>query len=530
MHSNSHVGVILAIIIAFVPVLSVGYLLDNYYVRTHETELIQAPVNDIAREAQAAVYEAIDLMNRVVGASPSLCTSSFVNNLGRQMQQARYVRQVVVENRAGVQYCSALAGEMTYEAISGDLSIPGRTETLSAVRMKSEKISLLKITRTIDKNRQISAFVIINPQLAQGELPVELSDASMFRISLTQGTDLFVIGDPQLFDNNASDKYVIANAIAGDVPLSVEVAIPFAVLRAEYSGIYIGMVIFASLIGASILVLALRFVQRSKTPAFDLEHAIACGMIVPYYQPVIDITTGRISGCEVLARWEKPNGEIISPAVFIEYAELTGLAIPMTISIMERVKSDLERLAGTDPGLKISINLFEGHFRDGTIIDDVQAIFADSTISFRQLVFEITERHPLGNDQQASRVINGFHALGCRLAMDDVGTGHSNLAYIQTLGVDIIKIDRVFIKNITSEQTSAPVLDGLIKMAQELGAGIVAEGIETEAQALYLRARGVRDVQGFLFAPALPAAKYLAMVRALNHKPDKQADQHQDAA
>ncbi|VAW21812.1 diguanylate cyclase/phosphodiesterase (GGDEF & EAL domains) with PAS/PAC sensor(s) [hydrothermal vent metagenome] len=530
MHSNSNIGVILAIIIAFVPVLSVGYLLDNYYVREHEVETIQVPINNIARETQAAVYEAIDLMNRVVGASPSLCTASFVDVLGSQMQQARYVRQVIVENREGVQYCSALAGEVSYDSVSDQIYIPGRAETLSVVRIKGDKMPMLKITRTIDQNRQVSAFVVISPQLAEGELPAAIRDASMFRISLTQGTDLLVIGDPQIFDSVASDKYVIANAFAGDVPIRIEVAVSFAVLRAEYSEIYIGMVIFTSLVGAGILIMTLRFVQRSKAPSFDLEHAIATGAIVPYYQPVIDIATGRISGCEVLARWEKPNGEIISPAVFIEYAEVTGLAIPMTISIMERVKADLEQLSRTDPGLKISINLFEGHFRDGTIIDDVEAIFADSAISFRQLVFEITERHPLGNDQQAIRVINGFHALGCRLAMDDVGTGHSNLAYIQTLGVDIIKIDRVFIKSITSEETSAPVLDGLIKMAQELGAGIVAEGIETEAQALYLRARGVRDVQGFLFAPALPAAKYLDMVRALNHSQQVIASQHQDAA
>jgi len=529
LQSNSNIGVLLAIIMAFVPVLSVGYLLDNY-VRMHEGELVQEVVNDVSQEAQAAVYEAIDMMNLVVGASPSLCTTSFLDNLGRRMQQAKYVRQVLVADRTGVQYCAALAGDVTYQAISDQLPIPGRAETLRAVSMTGMKIPMLKITRMIDQNRQISAFVIISPRLAQGRLPVQVSDASMFRVSLTQGSDLLVVGDPKTFDSTASDNYVIANAFAGDVPLRVEVAVPFELLRTGYAEIYVGLVVFASLVGAGILVLTLRVVHRSKIPAFDLEHAIATGAIVPYYQPVIDITTGRISGCEVLARWKKPNGEIISPAVFIEYAEVTGLAIPMTISLMETVKADLEQLSRTDPGLKISINLFEGHFRDGTIIDDVQAIFADSDISFRQLVFEITERHPLGNDEQAIGVINGFHALGCRLAMDDVGTGHSNLAYIQTLGVDIIKIDRVFIKSITSQQTSSPVLDSLITMAQELGSSIVAEGIETEAQALYLRARGVRDVQGFLFAPALPVAKYLEMVRALNHQPVEPPGQQQDAA
>ena len=106
-------------------------------------------------------------------------------------------------------------------------------------------------------------------------------------------------------------------------------------------------------------------------------------------------------------------------------------------------------------------------------------------------MFEITERHPLGDADQANSVIAGLHALGARLAMDDAGTGHSNLAYMQTLGVDVIKIDRVFVDMIKPNTAQVPVLDGLIAMARDLGTEIVAEGVETEAQALYLRNRGV---------------------------------------
>src|SRR6185312_14672636 len=123
----------------------------------------------------------------------------------------------------------------------------------------------------------------------------------------------------------------------------------------------------------------------------------------------------------------------------------TGLAIPMTITLMQQVRQDLADLCESYPDLKISINLFAGHFRDTSIVEDVRAIFCGSTIAFRQLVFVITERHPLANSMSATSVICGLHALGCRLAMDDVWTGHSNLAYIQTLGVDVIKIDRFFI-------------------------------------------------------------------------------------
>jgi sensor c-di-GMP phosphodiesterase-like protein len=194
---------------------------------------------------------------------------------------------------------------------------------------------------------------------------------------------------------------------------------------------------------------------------------------------------------------------------------MTGLAIPMSISLMDQVRADLGELSAQMPALKISINLFEGHFRDGGIVEDVRAIFGDSKIGFRQLVFEITERQPLANSRVASSVIAGLHALGCRLAMDDVGTGHSNLAYMQTLGVDVIKIDRVFIDMVKADTQQVPVLDGLISMCRELGTEIIAEGVETEAQALYLRRHGVVMAQGFLFAPALKVKAFCDLAQAL---------------
>jgi sensor c-di-GMP phosphodiesterase-like protein len=183
---------------------------------------------------------------------------------------------------------------------------------------------------------------------------------------------------------------------------------------------------------------------------------------------------------------------------------------------MQQVRDDLSDLCRDMPTLKVSINLFEGHFRDTTIVDDVQAIFGGSPINFSQLTFEITERRPLGNSGQAHTVIAGLHALGARLALDDVGTGHSNLAYLQTLGVDILKIDHVFVDMVKEQTAQVPVLDGLILMARDLGTEVVAEGVETDAQAFYLRARGVHQAQGFLFAPALKLESFKLLAYALN--------------
>jgi sensor c-di-GMP phosphodiesterase-like protein len=316
-----------------------------------------------------------------------------------------------------------------------------------------------------------------------------------------------------------SQEYLGAQSYAGELPIKVQFALPFNSARAGYTDLDVVFTVIACFASACLLLLALWYARKSRVPAFDLERAIGRNEIKPYYQPVINLRTGELIGCEVLCRWEKPNGDVIPPGVFIDYAENSGLAVPMTLSLMQQVRYDLSELSQKMPHMKISINLFEGHFRDVGIVDDVQAIFGNSAINYDQLVFEITERRPLENSAAVNSVISGLHALGARLAMDDAGTGHSNLAYIATLGVDVIKIDRIFVDMIKPGTTQVPVLDGLIAMARDLDCEIVAEGVETEEQAIYLRSHGVIQAQGFIFAPALKIGAFRELALALDSSP-----------
>lgn len=505
---------LLAAIAAFFPVMAVDYLLDNY-VRVRERTLLQQAVDGLAERIQAAAYGAVSSLRRVLADSPSLCTPTFISNVHKQMEQSLHLKQVLVENADGVQYCDAFGRQVTYSPLSEKLSISGHTETLQVVQLGDLDMPALKLTQSFGAARTVSAFVPVLNDEADA-LSSGVKATTMIRLSLTDGMPIVTVGDASAYDDRGNAEFVFAEAFAGEIPLRAEAAVPFAMVRTEYADLDAGFTIVACLMSAAFLVLALQYVRRSQLPAFDLERAIAAGELKPYYQPVINLRTGTLAGCEVLCRWEKPSGEIVPPGAFIDYAEVTGLAIPMTLSLMQQVKSDLSDLCREMPDIKISINLFEGHFRDGTIVEDVQAIFGGSPISYRQLVFEITERRPLENSMQANSVIAGLHALGARLAMDDAGTGHSNLAYMQTLGVDIIKIDRVFVDMIKAETTQVPVLDGLISMARDLGTEIVAEGVESEAQALYLRARGVVMAQGFLFAPAIRLGPFKELARALN--------------
>jgi len=513
----SNILTLLAAILAFLPVMGVDYLLDNY-VRVRERAQVQRSVDAITDRIQNGAYDGIASLRQILADSPSLCTPTFVANVHKAIEQSLYLKQVLVESADGTQYCDGFSETVSYSPLSASLAIPGHTETIAVGKLGDLSTPALKISQTFGTTRMVSVFLPIVSSDAKGLLS-RFKPTAMVRIALTNDTPVLVAGDPSAYDDRNGTEFIAAEGFAGELPIRVEAAVPFAVVRADYADLDMSFTIVACIMSGAFLVLALQYVRRSKIPAFDLERAIGAGELKPYYQPVINLKTGELAGCEVLCRWEKKNGEVVMPGAFIDYAEVTGLAIPMTLSLMQQVRQDLNDLCIEMTDLKISINLFEGHFRDGSIVEDVRAIFGSSNISFGQLVFEITERRPMGDSVAANSVIAGLHAIGARLAMDDVGTGHSNLAYMQTLGVDVIKIDRIFVDMIKPQTQQVPVLDGLISMCRDLGTEIIAEGVETEAQALYLRGRGVVMAQGWLFAPALKVGAFRDLARALNSEP-----------
>jgi EAL domain-containing protein (putative c-di-GMP-specific phosphodiesterase class I) len=150
------------------------------------------------------------------------------------------------------------------------------------------------------------------------------------------------------------------------------------------------------------------------------------------------------------------------------------------------------------------------------VLNDVGSIFEGSSIRLSQVVLELTERHELHNLAAARRVIAALQALGCRIAIDDVGTGHSGLSYILKLGVDIIKIDKLFVDAIKTERHSQAIVATLVDLARNLRMQIVAEGVENFEQVIYLREHGISAAQGFVFAPPLPASAFLQLVEAID--------------
>ncbi|MEM6711947.1 MAG: EAL domain-containing protein [Pseudomonadota bacterium] len=344
-------------------------------------------------------------------------------------------------------------------------------------------------------------------------------------VAVTLGDLVMFARDPQALEgSDRLDLHVASTTLAGGA-IRVQVTIDRNLLASDYAAIKMAGMIAALLVGALVVFILTKLIHYTPNRVNEIERAITRNEFVPFYQPVIDIENGKVVGCEVLVRWIKPDGTVVSPGAFIGLAEQTGLAIPMTRNLMERVVADLQKEYAKHPGLKVAINLFNQHFASLDIIEDVESIFGPSSITYNQVVLEITERAPLESLSQAKVIMRRLQRIGCRLALDDAGTGHGGLAYLQELGLDIVKIDKMFIDQLGQSRIGESITHTLSDLAHQLDMDVVAEGVESVEQVAHLKRYGIRQAQGYLFAPALKAEQYLALVRKLGVAPNPRSSQ-----
>jgi sensor c-di-GMP phosphodiesterase-like protein len=260
--------------------------------------------------------------------------------------------------------------------------------------------------------------------------------------------------------------------------------------------------------------------RHRDNPIAEMRRALQAGEFVPYFQPILDISNGRLEGAEVLIRWRKPDGTIIPPSGFIPVLESSGLIFDVTRALMLRVCREAGAAIGRRPRFRVSFNLTARHFADDSIVNEIREIFAPSPIALSQVVLEVTERQPLENLTAARSIIGALQDLGVRVAIDDVGAGHGGLSYLLKLGVDIIKIDKLFVDAIGSERHSAVIINSLVELARSMRMDIVAEGVESFEQVAHLRDLGIGLAQGYVFAPPLPLSSFVQLLDAADPIPE----------
>jgi sensor c-di-GMP phosphodiesterase-like protein len=248
-----------------------------------------------------------------------------------------------------------------------------------------------------------------------------------------------------------------------------------------------------------------------------LERSLAKDEFEINYQPVIDLGSGRCVGAEALISWIQPGGVRVRPDLFIPLAEDTGLIEPMTEWLMKQVRLELETLLASDRSSHVAINLSPCHFESDKILKESSRIFGSSAILPEQIIYEITERGLVAEDSGVARdVMNRLRKRNSHIALDDFGTGYSSLSYISSFPLDYLKIDKSFVDAIGTDALKAGLVDSIIDMAKRLNLRIIAEGVESAGQALYLRERGVDQAQGWYYSRALPAAEFIEFIQRFN--------------
>jgi diguanylate cyclase (GGDEF)-like protein/PAS domain S-box-containing protein len=240
-----------------------------------------------------------------------------------------------------------------------------------------------------------------------------------------------------------------------------------------------------------------------------LRNALEADAFEVYYQPQYDGTTRRMIGAEALLRWRDQDGTLVPPGRFIPIAEDAGLILPIGQWVLQQVCGQLRAwLAAGLPALTVAVNISASQFRQPRFVDSLRAVIEQNGIPAECLELELTERVMLETADRNIAALDEIRRMGVGVAIDDFGTGYSSLSYLKRLPIDTLKIDQGFVRDVVVDPDDAAIVDAVIGLAHNLRLRVIAEGVETEEQLEFLQRAGCRHMQGFLFAPALPASEF----------------------
>jgi EAL domain-containing protein (putative c-di-GMP-specific phosphodiesterase class I) len=256
-----------------------------------------------------------------------------------------------------------------------------------------------------------------------------------------------------------------------------------------------------------------KVVARQSLEA-SLRRALERQEFLLHYQPKVNLNTGEITSVEALIRWQHPDRGLVSPAEFVPIAEDSGLILPIGRWVLR--EACRQARAWQDAGLPpipVAVNVSSAEFRKTDFVEGVRTILKETGLEARYLELELTEGVLMDDAKFTASVLQELKGMGIRLAADDFGTGYSSLSYLREFPIDILKIDRSFINQITADCDGSTIVDAIISMGKSLKHVVVAEGIETPEQRAYLQAHHCQEGQGYLFSRPLPAAQFAVLLQ-----------------
>jgi diguanylate cyclase (GGDEF)-like protein len=254
----------------------------------------------------------------------------------------------------------------------------------------------------------------------------------------------------------------------------------------------------------------------------DLRKALERQEFLLHYQPKVDLRTGKILGVEALIRWLHPDRGLVPPGEFIPLSEQTGLVVPIGQWALNAACAQNKALqAAGFPPMGMSANLSGRQILDPQLPEIVARILKGTGLDPKYLEVELTESILIQNQKSVIDTLHALREMGIQLSLDDFGTGYSSLSYLNRFPVDTLKIDKSFVDNIPTNQDSVALIRAIIAMAHSLKLKVLAEGVETEGQLVFLREEGCDEVQGNLFSPAVPVEALEKLLREGKRLPDE---------
>ncbi|MFD0518038.1 putative bifunctional diguanylate cyclase/phosphodiesterase [Paractinoplanes durhamensis] len=247
--------------------------------------------------------------------------------------------------------------------------------------------------------------------------------------------------------------------------------------------------------------------EQRRHAEHELRVALAERQFEVFYQPIVDLAGEHTVGVEALVRWQHPTRGLLQPAAFLDLAEEIGLLPELGNWILEQACAQAVAWQRENPDFELNVNLSVSQLSNPHLTDEVRAVLERTGMPSRLLVLELTETMALTDLAESARILASLKTLGVRIALDDFGTGFSSLSHLGTLPVDIVKIDRSFVQAMPSSANDASVAEAVLQIARTFGLSPVAEGVEDEEQAAWLRNLDCAHAQGYHFARPMPAGE-----------------------
>jgi len=432
---------------------------------------------------------------------------AFVQELRQSVFSTYMVKEAAIFNQQDQFFCSTTQGDVSFrlfDSIAQRLDEDPLNTTLSFTKTA---VSQLKSTVLLFKNNSGEGIsILIPPQYIYDLVNLSFTEHGLeYKIEVIDRD----IAPQQL--NSYMKSYRVESE---GYPLAIESYIDY-----EYYLHYLFINSWLGFLLAGVSTIAVcsfktkKISQRSL--AFSLANALRKQHLQVFFQPIVDQKTKRIVGCESLLRWNDPIEGFVSPVIFIPLAESLGLIEDLTYFVLAKVFSLIQNNRDELSSRYISVNISRNVVAKVGFTDKVISMFAKDPSILKQVVFEVTEDGECSHEdmQQIRANLETLSKLGVRIAIDDFGTGYAGLDFVRQFDFSILKIDRVFVKNISEgSNVGIPLLESMILLAKTLNMQVIVEGVETQAQLKILAKLGVIYIQGFYFYRPSPEAVFIELL------------------